>query len=197
MKTIIPLTYSTLISTSVQRYAISYSGAITFEVLKLEQIAFPETLFLDYRHFDQANITPRYEFGFGLSYTTFGYSGLSISASSSGVSISFTVTNSGSRDGTEIPQFYLGFPSGTGEPPKVLRGFDEVILPKGQSNNVTLSLNQRDIRYVFLFTTWIVVNILFSIWNTPSQSWVRPSGTFKVFVGASSRDIRLQGSFTL
>ncbi|KIJ51043.1 hypothetical protein M422DRAFT_204053, partial [Sphaerobolus stellatus SS14] len=127
------------------------------------------------------NITPRFEFGYGLSYTKFNYSSLSVSTSSSGAQISFTVANTGTVDGTEIPQLYIGFPSGTGEPPKVLRGFEEVILAKGASASVTLSLNKRDL----------------SIWSTPAQSWVQPSGIYNVFVGASSRDIRLSGTFTI
>lgn len=113
---------------------------------RISQIAFPETLFLDYRHFDQKNITPRYDFGFGLSYTIFSYSNLNVSPSGSGATVSFTVSNTGSRDGTEIPQMYIGFPSGTGEPPKVLRGFDEVVLAQGASQSVTFALDQRDLR---------------------------------------------------
>ncbi|KAF8580003.1 glycoside hydrolase family 3 protein [Ramaria rubella] len=139
---------------------------------------FTETLFLDYRHFDQANIKPLYEFGFGLSYTTFSYSELSISLSGSGATVSFTLENTGKRDGIEIPQLYLEFPNNAGEPPKVLRGFDDINLNKGASQRVTFELTERDL----------------SIWDTASQSWRRPSGKFVFHVGASSRDIRLQGS---
>ena len=71
---------------------------------------------------DANNITPRFEFGFGLSYTTFKYSDLSIASSGDDTTVTFTVANSGSVDGTEIPQLYLGFPEGAGEPPRVLRG---------------------------------------------------------------------------
>lgn len=112
----------------------------------LLQLKLPETLFLDYRHFDQAGITPRYEFGFGLSYTQFTYTGLVVSAAGAGATVSFTLANSGGRDGTEIPQLYVAFPSGTGEPPKVLRGFDEVRLAKASSKVVTFNLRQRDLR---------------------------------------------------
>jgi beta-glucosidase len=109
---------------------------------------------------DSQGITPRYEFGYGLSYTTFSYSSLSISTTSSSstttssplaYTISFTVTNSGGVNGTEIPQLYLGFPSGSGEPTMVLRGFDEAQdLGVGESRTVTLGLTQREIRLVFL-----------------------------------------------
>jgi beta-glucosidase len=106
---------------------------------------------------ESQGITPRYEFGYGLSYTTFSYSSLSISTASSSSSsttssppaytISFTVTNSGSVNGTEIPQLYLGFPSNSGEPKMVLRGFDEVQdLGVGETRTVSLGLSQREIR---------------------------------------------------
>jgi beta-glucosidase len=87
-------------------------------------------------------ITPHFEFGFGLSYTTFEYSDLS--ASESGVS--FQITNTGDRDGTEIPQLYIAFPSGAGEPPLVLRGFDDVSVAAGESVTVQLELTDRDLR---------------------------------------------------
>jgi beta-glucosidase len=98
---------------------------------------------------DSNGIKPRFSFGFGLSYTKFDYSNLQISSSNGGVIISATVKNSGGVDGTEIPQLYLGFPAGAGEPPKVLRGFNELILSAGSSNTVNFILNQRDLRYVY------------------------------------------------
>ncbi|KAJ7627784.1 glycoside hydrolase family 3 protein [Mycena polygramma] len=143
------------------------------------KINYTERLLLDYRYMDTHGIAPRFEYGFGLSYTTFAYSGLSITASGTGQVISFSVKNTGTVAGTEKPQLYLGFPPSAGEPPKVLRGFDEVPLAAGASQEVVMSVGEREM----------------SIWDTPSQSWVRPSGTFTVFVGASSRDIRLNGSF--
>jgi beta-glucosidase len=109
-------------------------------------INFTEQLFIDYRHFDANRITPQYEFGFGLSYTTFDYSKLSVVEESGGVTVTFTVQNNGTVSGTEIPQLYLGFPNAAGEPPKVLRGFDDLQLSPGASATVTMSLNARDLR---------------------------------------------------
>jgi beta-glucosidase len=126
-----------------------YPAPILYDSLALfPSIDFTEKLNLDYRHFDAKNITPRYEFGFGLSYTTFVYSGLSVKSVGDGATVSFTVKNNGSVDGTEIPQLYLGFPAAAGEPPKLLRGFDEVKLSAGQSAQVQMSLNARDLRSV-------------------------------------------------
>ncbi|KAJ7268203.1 glycoside hydrolase superfamily [Mycena haematopus] len=142
-------------------------------------INYTERLLLDYRYMDQEGIAPRFEYGFGLSYTTFAYSGLSITTSGTSVVVSFTVKNTGAVVGTEKPQLYLGYPPAAGEPPKVLRGFDEVPLAVGASQVVSMSVAARDM----------------SVWDTPSQSWVRPAGTFRVYVGASSRDIRLNGTF--
>ncbi|EKM83126.1 hypothetical protein AGABI1DRAFT_69320 [Agaricus bisporus var. burnettii JB137-S8] len=156
-----------------------YGTAIVYLSGGFPDINYTEELLLDYRYMDAKNITPRFEFGFGLSYTTFGYSGLSITNSGSSKVISFKITNTGGVKGTEKPQLYLGYPGGAGEPPKVLRGFDEVDLNVGASSTVRMTLSQRD----------------FSIWDTPSQSYVRPPGTFSVYVGASIRDIRLEGTF--
>ncbi|KAG7098712.1 hypothetical protein E1B28_000625 [Marasmius oreades] len=157
----------------------SYGTTIVTGLDGFPTINYTEGLFIDYRYMDSKNIAPRYEFGYGLSYTTFEYSGLSISSSESSHVVTFTVTNTGAFDGTEIPQLYLGFPSSSGEPRKVLRGFEEVKLANGQSKQVSLSVSQKEI----------------SIWDSPSQSWVRPSGAFTVYVGASIKDIRLTGTF--
>ncbi|KAF9557186.1 glycoside hydrolase family 3 protein [Agrocybe pediades] len=156
----------------------AYGTSIVYNSLGFPDINYTEKLLLDYRYMEANNITPRFEFGFGLSYTTFSYSSLSISSTSTGYTVSFQVTNTGGLAGTEKPQLYLGYPTSADEPPKVLRGFEEVDLAPGESKTVTLSLIIRDL----------------SIWDTPSQSYIRPSGTFNVFVGASIRDIRLTGT---
>ncbi|KAJ7168999.1 glycoside hydrolase family 3 protein [Mycena filopes] len=142
-------------------------------------INYTERLLLDYRYMDTHNITPRFPYGFGLSYTSFAYSGLAISSAGGSTTVSFTLRNSGAVAGTEIAQLYLGYPPSAGEPPRVLRGFEDVLLAPGESQKVVMSIGAREM----------------SVWDTPRQSWVRPAGTFEVFVGASSRDIRLTGSF--
>ncbi|KAF5324603.1 hypothetical protein D9611_004153 [Ephemerocybe angulata] len=159
----------------------AYGTAIVYNSLGFPEINYTEKLLLDYRYMDSKNIKPRFEFGFGLSYTTFAYSGLSVQKSGSSYTVSFTVANTGAFAGAEKPQLYLAYPATAGEPKKVLRGFEEIILQPGASSTVTLTLNERDM----------------SVWDVPSQKYVRSSGTFNVLVGASSLDIRLQSSITV
>lgn len=162
---------------------------------------FTEGIFIDYRHFDHYGLTPRYEFGFGLSYTEFSYSELSanifttpgpaigsivsggpVELFESVGSITVQIVNSGQVEGSEVAQLYIGYPeSAPPTPPKQLRGFEKVKLSPGQAGTATFEITRRDLSY----------------WDTKSQKWVVPSGSFKVFVGASSRDIRQQGTFTV
>ncbi|KIY44532.1 glycoside hydrolase family 3 protein [Fistulina hepatica ATCC 64428] len=157
------------------------TSIVTYANIVIPNVNYTERLLLDYRYMDAHNITPRYEFGFGLSYTTFNYSDMSISNENGEQVITFTVSNTGDIDGTEIPQLYLAYPDDAGEPPVVLRGFDEVPLSSGQSASVVMTLSERDI----------------SIWDTVSQTWTIPSGTFTVYVGASVKDIRLTDTFVI
>jgi beta-glucosidase len=160
---------------------------------------FTEDLYIDYRHFDAKGIAPRYEFGYGLSYTTFKYSGLWVNVyTSAGAAngkvvpggpadlfevvgqVSVFVRNNGRVAGAEVAQLYIGLPdSAPATPPKQLRGFQKMMLQPGQMGRATFELTRRDLSY----------------WDVQQQKWVVPSGTFKVYVGSSSRDIREEGSF--
>ena len=145
--------------------------------------AYSEGLEIGYRWYDANNITPLFAFGHGLSYTTFGYSNLTVSAASpSGqVRIAFDLTNTGARAGAEVAQLYLGFPSAAGEPPKLLKGFTKVTLSPGLSQPVSFNLGWQDL----------------ANWDPGARGWVVTPGVFHVLVGASSRDLRLTGSFTV
>nr|XP_018261855.1 avenacinase [Kwoniella dejecticola CBS 10117]OBR84013.1 avenacinase [Kwoniella dejecticola CBS 10117] len=161
-------------------------------------VDYNEGLFIDYRWFDKNNIEPAFEFGFGLSYTTFNYSNLSVQPSTATVQKTVSATsddvfeclaivtvdlcNSGQVGGTEIPQLYIGSPA-DGAPVKVLRGFDTIGLDAGAKKNVEFQLTRRDL----------------SFWDTYNEGWTLPDGEYKVYVGASSRDIRETGAmkFTL
>ncbi|EPQ55082.1 beta-glucosidase [Gloeophyllum trabeum ATCC 11539] len=163
-----------------------YPAQVDFDIsLSTIQISYNEGLFIDYRHFDAANIAPRYEFGFGLSYTTFDYSGLSVNGSltsgsnydatvvgasldaalhETAASVTFTLTNNGTVAGHEIPQLYISMPSSSNEPPYLLKGFDSIFLSPGESTQVTLSLSRYDL----------------SFWNAETQKWEVPQGSFGI-----------------
>ena len=172
------------------------------------QSNFTEGLLIDYRYFDYANITPRYEFGFGLSYTNFSISDLNVTTIETNVSaqplpvsgipppggnpdlytslltVTVTVTNTGSVAGATVPQVYVappqsGVPSGT--PPQALRGFEKVYLQPNGSATLTFDILRRDLSY----------------WDIITQEWLIPAGTFDIRVGFSSRDITVTSSVTL
>lgn len=197
----------------------SPSGKLTYTVAKNESeynvpIAYPrdeyfffpqdnftEGVYIDYRDFDRKNITPRYEFGFGLTYTTFEYSDLQASFIQ-GVNLAYNapaapiveggqaslwdhivtasaiVTNTGNFIAKEVAQLYVHIPGG---PPRQLRGFDKVEIAPGESKTVTFNLMRRDL----------------SEWNVVEQAWTLQRGEYPIWVGASSRILPLQTSLTL
>ena len=139
---------------------------------------YSEGIFVGYRWYDQNNITPLYPFGFGLSYTTFGYDHLNTKPNGNTPRVQFTVTNTGTRTGTEVAQVYVGrLPTSAPTPVKQLAGVARVTLRPGQSKRVTVDLDPRSLAY----------------WDTTSRRWITPGGNVSVLVGSSSRDIRLSG----
>ncbi len=123
---------------------------------------------------------PQYPFGYGLSYTTFGFSRLRTNAASlapNGVlSVSFDLTNTGARDGDEVAQLYVRYPdSKVSRPLKQLRGFERVRVAAGQTREVTLRLAARDLAY----------------WAPERQAWVVEPGRVELLVGDSSADSAL------
>ena len=157
-------------------------------------------LLLDYRRFDKQNIEPRFEFGFGLSYTNFTYSDLTVTGTPTAgpatgakgpggpadlwetvATVTAKVANSGGVPGAEVPQLYIGYPAAAGEPPKQLRGFTKLKLEAGANGTATFKLRRRDL----------------SIWDEKTRQWSVVSGEYSVFVGASSRDVRLTGKVTV
>ena len=137
-----------------------------------------EGIFVGYRHYDRNDINPLFPFGHGLSYTAFAYSDLKIGATDSGLDVEFTVKNTGARAGSEIPQIYLGPPK-TNVPmaPKSLAGFARVDLAPGKSERVRVHVPDRQLAY----------------WSVEDRNWIKPEGPRPIYVGASSRDVRLTG----
>ena len=127
--------------------------------------------------------TPLYPFGYGLSYTTFRYSRLRVSAPSlkqgGEVTVSVDVANSGLRDGEEVVQLYVRFPNSKVERPvKQLSGFERVSIPRGHSRTVRIPLKASSLAY----------------WDETKNGWSTEPGKVQVFVGASSADERLTTS---
>ncbi len=137
-----------------------------------------EGLYVGYRYYETANKTVRYPFGYGLSYTTFAYSDLKVDADH----VTFTITNTGNRDGAEIAQLYVAKPdAAVFRPAKELKGFAKVFLKAGESKAVTIPLDDKTFRY----------------WNVATDRWEVEGGSYQLLVGANVQDIRLTADITL
>lgn len=146
-------------------------------------VEYREGLYVGYRYYDKAERPVRFPFGYGLSYTTFAYSELTLSAASmqdtDTLTVRFKVKNTGDVDGAEIAQVYVAdVESSIYRAPKELKGFQKVFLRAGEEKTVSLTLDKR----------------AFAYYNVALGDWHVESGEFKILVGASSRDIRLAGS---
>ena len=120
-----------------------------------------EGIFVGYRYYDRNDITPLFPFGHGLSYTNFAYSDLKIGETDDGLDVEFTVKNTGSRAGSEIPQIYLGPPkSSIPMAPKSLAGFARVDLAPGKSERVRVHVPGRQLAY----------------WSVEDRNWIRAEG---------------------
>ncbi|MGB6193035.1 MAG: glycoside hydrolase family 3 C-terminal domain-containing protein [Terracidiphilus sp.] len=141
---------------------------------------YTEGVNIGYRWFDKENIDPLYPFGYGLSYTTFAYSGLKVKKSGDGgLDVKVTVKNTGGVDSDEVPQVYLSapaeIPSGVQFPVRALVAFDRVHVPAGASQAITLHVEPRQLQY----------------WSTAQQKWIMATGKRTVSVGSSSRELPL------
>ena len=142
-----------------------------------------ESVYIGYRYYDTAKKDVLFPFGFGLSYTTFAYSDIRLSAGKikddETVTVSFKIKNTGDADGAEIAQVYVADKESTiFRPEKELRAFTKVFLKAGEEKEVFLKLGKR----------------AFAYYNTNIGDWHVETGEFDILVGASSRDIRLQAA---
>ncbi len=154
-------------------------------------VQYSEGLDVGYRWYNAKHIQPLFPFGYGLSYTSFRYSGLRVTPVATGtqdVQVTATVTNTGHRSGTDVAQLYVTDPASAGEPPRQLKGFDRVSLRPGQSERVRFTLTPSDLS-----------------WFDPSApgasatggGWSQSAGGYQVYVGDSSAlaNLPLHGGF--
>ncbi|RWS44946.1 glycosyl hydrolase [Bacillus mycoides] len=148
---------------------------------EVDKVEYKEGMFVGYRYYDAKNIKPLFPFGFGLSYTNFEYSNLSINKKeikdTETVSVSVNVKNTGSTAGKEIVQLYIkDVESSMTRPEKELKGFEKVELQPGEEKTVNFTLNKRSFAY----------------YNVELKDWHVETGEFEILVGKSSKEIVLQ-----
>lgn len=148
-----------------------------------EDVQYRESIFIGYRYYDKVERNVRFPFGFGLSYTSFEYSDIKLKKKNltkgEGAKVTFTIKNTGDVAGSEIAQVYVAKPeSKIFRAPKELKGFVKIHLEPGEEKKVTVELDDR----------------AFAFWNTATEDWCVESGEYKILVGASSRDIRLEAA---
>ncbi|XBH20916.1 glycoside hydrolase family 3 C-terminal domain-containing protein [Jonesiaceae bacterium BS-20] len=149
---------------------------------EIRQVNYSEGLEVGYRWYQNQEIEPLFEFGHGLSYTTFDYSDVQLSKAAFGIgervqtTVSVKVTNTGTVRGTEIPQVYLEFPQDADEPGKRLVGFGRIELAPGESKVVSVPLDSSSVAQPF------------SIWDETDSDWKITPGAYYVHVGSSSEE---------
>lgn len=142
---------------------------------------YKEGIFLGYRGVEHFGLKPLYPFGYGLSYTSFEYSGLKVAPAAGGYDISFTISNTGKVDAEEVAEVYVAPVNPTVlRPAKELKGYEKVRVAKGKDVSVTVHLPYSS----------------FSHYDVASHDWVVDPGEYHIQVGASSADIRLQTKVT-
>jgi beta-glucosidase len=152
---------------------------------KTKRIVYKEGVFVGYRGYERNGTTPLFAFGHGLSYTTFRYGDLSVAPGRSAdgaVSVSFDVTNTGSRAGSDVAQVYVGEKAPKlPRPPKELKGFAKVSLQPGETKRVTVTLDPR----------------AFSHYDVRSRAWRAEAGAFEILVGRASNAIERRATVQL
>ena len=149
-------------------------------------VDYKEGVFVGYRGYEHNGVKPLFPFGYGLSYTSFRFDNLAITPAApkagENVTVAFDVTNSGSRQGAEVAQLYLGNPTASvPRPLKELKGFARVELNPGETRRVTLTLDPRAM----------------SFFDVQNHVWKQEPGRFTLFVGHSSADVDLHGEFVV
>jgi len=148
-------------------------------------VTYEEGIYVGYRYFNTFNVKPSYEFGFGLSYTTFDISEIKLSSNSfqSKMDVTVTIKNTGKVAGKEVVQLYLSAPSkNIDKPSSELKAFGKTnLLQAGESQTITLSLNPKDL----------------ASFITNKNAWIAEAGLYKVAIATSSLDAKQTATFTL
>lgn len=145
-----------------------------------------ESIYIGYRYYDKAGLDVRFPFGFGLSYTSFEYGDIKLSANEISeddcLTVSCKIKNTGNYDGAEVVQLYVRDRESTVfRPEKELRAFKKVFLKKGEEKEIEFALEKR----------------AFAFYNVNIHDWCVESGEFDILIGSSSRDIRLADTVTV
>jgi beta-glucosidase len=151
-----------------------------------KDVKYSEGIFLGYRYFETSKVKPLFPFGFGLSYTTFSFSNLSVTPENaspdSPIHVAFDVKNTGQRAGAEVAQIYVGDPSASVPRPKMeLKEFRRVMLQPGETKRVTVALDRRSLAY----------------WDVKTHGWKVDPGKFIIYAGDSSENVPLIKAITV
>lgn len=149
------------------------------------EVTYDDGIYVGYRYYTSYNIKPAYEFGYGLSYTNFLYSKLTLSSKvfNGKLTASVSITNTGKIAGKEVVQLYVSAPtSGMNKPAEELKAFAKtMLLQPGKSQTLVFTINASDL----------------ASFDTKSTSWIADAGNYEVKAGASSTDIKQSATFNL
>jgi len=152
---------------------------------KESRVVYDDGIYVGYRYYETFGVKSSYEFGYGLSYTTFNYKNLKLSSSkfNGRLTVTMDITNSGQVNGKEVAELYLSAPHGKLDKPVTeLKGFAKTrLLRPGESQTLTFVLDSRNL----------------ASFDPASSSWVAEAGRYEIRIGASSQDIKQTASFTL
>ena len=163
-----------------ESYPVKYEdcSSAPYFPAKERTVEYREGLFVGYRYYETANVPVTFPFGFGLSYTTFAYSDPEVSPTAA----TFTITNTGDRDGAEVAELYVHAKNpSVYRPKKELKGFKKVFLKAGESKRVTIELDDKAFRY----------------WNSVTNRFEIDGGAYDILIGASVSDIRLSATVSV
>lgn len=154
--------------------ALSDTPAYPYRKLRGNCAEYRESIYVGYRYYDKAKVPLRYPFGFGLSYTRFAYEDLRLSEAG----VRFRLRNIGSRAGAEIAELYIGAAeSETFRPEKELKGFAKIFLNAGEEKEVFIPFDDKSFR----------------VFDSVANRFLEESGRYRILIGASAADIRLNG----